>query len=373
MVKRRVAAANSRKSERPDLCDAIDRTLLPGNSDRRMVNPTTGRQIKVGGSTYISLMHGCLGCKRGMDECREIEKKGGTKINPFTNRTLSRKSAVRENLIRGCKSCAAQEMRNAVQHAIARNALRKAVNRRRSEKEQMVRRRLDALCRIRSTFKSAQEAYLASRAPGRPMRGKKRVLAWMDKLRDNVHKRKQKDARSAALRGSRVDLYDDEVMSLLGKLDEEGEGEIKLCPNVLDAGNERFLLSGVKRYIPNGGVAVIQSSGHYAAMRLRRDEEDGRYEIAYYEPFDTPMPGFTRPLRGLLKALNAGRRVPALRVHPLNWQREGGPCGVYAAYAAKALLDGLEEDQVIPRGPIDRQVDLAYEWIAANAPTYFDR
>lgn len=302
-MKRSRTGKSLRPANTPELCDTIVRTLRDPRI-QWMMNPVTNRFIKTNGSTYLNMMHGCLGCQRDMHECEQIEEED---VNPFTNRRLRANSVVKRNILRGCASCEAQELRN---------------------------------------------------------------------IRDR--REEQKRVRSAALKRSHIDLEDDEVMAFL----HEGLQGREACPQVISMS---YALNMVNRFLPASGIAVIhtrlgEQMGHYAAMRLYRDQK-ARFHIEYYEPFGAPFDEFTEPLSVLVDRLNRdnGKRPQPtdLKVYPLGWQKVGGPCGVYAAYAARALLNNAasilqDKKQTKSLQPSTADISAAYAWIANNAPSDFN-
>lgn len=191
-----------------------------------------------------------------------------------------------------------------------------------------------------------------------------------------VRREEQKRRRSAALERSHIDLEDDEVMAFL----HEGLQGREACPQVISMS---YALNMVNRFLPASGIAVIHTSfggsaGHYAAMRLYRDTRD-RFHIEYYEPFGAPFDEFIKPLRALVDRLNRDNgknpQPTDLEVYPLGWQRIGGPCGAYAAYATRALLNGSasvmqNKKQAKSIQPSAADINAAYAWIAKNAPAY---
>jgi hypothetical protein len=180
------------------------------------------------------------------------------------------------------------------------------------------------------------------------------------------------------LKRSHIDLEDDELMAFLLQGLQGGEA----CPQVIPMS---YALNMVNRFLPANGIAVIHTMladniGHYAAMRLYRDK-NACFHIEYYEPFDAPFDEFIEPLSVLVDRLNRDNgkksRPSDLKVYPLGWQKVGGPCGIYAAYAVKALLNGSKsvlqnKKRVKSLRPSTANINAAYTWIAENAPHYDD-
>lgn len=82
-----------------DVCNVIEGSYGAGYG-AQIKNPMTGRSIKVGGPTYESIRHGCSWCADS--RCDNLEESG---INPRTGNRLKANSAVKKNMMIGCKSC----------------------------------------------------------------------------------------------------------------------------------------------------------------------------------------------------------------------------------------------------------------------------
>lgn len=235
----------------------------------------------------------------------------------------------------------------------------------RAEQAKMIQRRREALLRVRDQLKAAIQIE-------RPVR-RGAISGYVGRIKNVVRRRKvaaEREARARKLLASRVDLFSDEVEAFM--FDGLGLDKSRMYENILPVGDVDQAEAMIRNMRPEGGVMIMNSGGHFATMRIFLDESD-MYNIDYYEPFGHAMQSFTVPLRKLIRQINGNRRrgTPTLKIYPLGWQNQVGPCGIYAAYIAKALLDGHENDlknrRTAARFAVgNNQIRDAYTWIARN-------
>lgn len=380
-----LAKLYKKRSKSAELCDSLKK----GSKQIQITNPITGRLIKVSGPTYKKMRQGCKGCKPDRTECDRLKKNSG--INPFTGRRLGTKTAAWRNIEYGCSSCIARIMATPPDRPTIPSRKRLP-----STEEEAAAEQVQGLLATTRAQKSQKGAVVQMQGLMRMMPYRKQWVPTYEaiKRQRDIEQRTQKqreeeDSRKetrkmflldSVSKGIYPDLMENEVESLLFDCyrvsrDRNVNNEvISLTPT----SNMDVAVQQVQNNIRDGGYAIIFAHNHYAALHVIRTETGG-YSLEYFEPYNK-MTGPYGELKKLLIKLNPEMEKkkkkkqsdPTLKRYYLNWQKEPGPCGVYAAFAVKYLFEGddlRKKDVAKELDPPIVAITDAYRWIAENAPS----
>jgi hypothetical protein len=357
-----------------ELCDRLEKLSRVRKDElpARIKNPMTGKMIKTDGRTFTTLMNACTkGCGVGKDACDKARK--NHRVNPLTGRPLKKKSAVRKLIIKGCDSCDAKMRRDATKEKERRARIAAKAHARIEEwKERSVssmRQKRDKKGETLKQVHSKLQNIFQKQAAAKTAKHIGKVLSMKAvKARAAVATRKRSE-KLKAKRGVEY-LEAEEVEYILKDGLFDGHLPQNVVPVVIDMTQGGGIYQ-IRRHFSkrNGGLAVVYNNEHFVAIGIDIDPDTGLYTINYYEPFDHVFPSFVKAFESALAQLNKGQVTGHLHRYPLNWQKQGGPCGVYAAMAVKALAIGYDLSKVQVRKELEpRLSDVKdfYDWLSQN-------
>ena len=368
------------------LCDLLEKLskLKKGELPDKIKNPATGKMIKTDGKTFATLMRTCS------DECGVCKKlKKNPEVNPLTGRSIKKGSAVYKLIVKGCDSCE-DKMRGvpakasgrvvAKAHTATEQRKGRTVKQKKaaatSEKAaslMQVHDKLQSIFQKRAAAKGRQRFEQAVAQKVALMRARKAAVQLGRSVSleaSRAHSTATIRKRAAKLNTSKGREYleaDEVEYILLGALF-GGHAPANVAPVILDMATGGGVHQ-IRDYVDaNVNLAVVYNNEHYVAAQIERDAA-GLYTINYYEPFGHTFPSFVTAFKKALVRLNKGVVTGHLHSYALNWQKSGGPCGVYSAIAVHALATGHDLKKIKVRrdlAPPMKRVNELYVWISQN-------
>ena len=354
------------------LCQDID--VVYKKHSATMVNPLTGRTIKVNGQTFKSLARGCRYCERKDNPCGSLRK--NPRRNPFTGKALAPKSRVAALLASGCDSCddlsrktknlkrAQVKISTAIKKGVARRALAKGVANWRKRREATVISSDSEGPTPPPPPKRPKAAAASKKKKKKTAPKRKPVWSHFPSKEEYVEQRKKaltKNAGQEWLYAGEIEYLLKHFMFYGGDVPRNVKGRVI---NVSTTEMGAYGLVGMK----DGEIAVVGDGTHFGAIQVHR-RGNGVIHVDYYEPFSAPYNPMVTILNRIVVAANDGADNGRFTRYQLGWQSSSGPCGIYASYAARYLAENVDlKDAKVSKHhkPSMGLIKDVYKWLGDN-------